>query len=194
MDSLLTGYGSDSDESTSSAAVKSGDNQVGSISNLLGDGIDSCSSDDEEEEVRKRSHPSSSSSNGKDSDEQMSKKQKVDENEKCFLERNGLPSPRTGQTTSMISWTTDYVSSEEPPRSETKDPRKFQRFEKLAALHDNKQGWAAHLRNQNEFHNPHFIQSVIEQFGMAKSLGSQAVRNSTKVKLSRFHETNCGGN
>ena len=51
MDSLLTGYGSDSDESTSSAAVKSGDNQVGSISNLLGDGIDSCSSDDEEEEV-----------------------------------------------------------------------------------------------------------------------------------------------
>ena len=183
MDSLLTGYGSDSDESTSSAGVKSGDNQVASISNLLGDGIDSCSSDDDEE-VRKRSHPSSSSSNDKDSDAQTKKKQRVDE---TYLVRNGLPSPRIApaQTSSMISWTTDYISSQET-RSETQPPRTYERFEKLAALHDNKQGWAAHLRNQNEFHNPHFIQSVIEQFGIGESLGSQAVRM-TKVKQKKFH-------
>jgi len=49
-------------------------------------------------------------------------------------------------------------------------------FKKLAAslTSDKNSSWAANIKNQQEFHNPHIFQSVIERFGINEPLGSQA--------------------
>lgn len=209
MDDLLAGYGSDSEESSSSAdnttlnCKGNQETEATLISNLLGDGVDTCASssgdDENTEQNRRESYPSNCSSDN----EQAKKKQRLRKNDLCnktyqekknsFLARHSLPPPRRAsvlQPASMISWTTDYVSQE--PRllsvPHSADHRKFQRFEKLAAskTHHSEKGWAAHLRNQNDFHNPHFIQSVIEHCGINESLGSQAAGRATTRKR-RFH-------
>ena len=196
----LTGYGSDSDESSSSAAA-GGDNQVSKaapLSNLLGAGIDSCSSSDEEETPKehKPSHASGPSTKRTLSDDTRIhdyaiKKQRIE----AFPAKNGLPPPQIAQsdaakTTSMISWREDYISKEQPESytvNKSDTYCKFEKFEKLAASqsYDATKGWAAHLRNQNEFHNPHYLQSVIEQFGIAESLGSRAASRAM-IKQSKF--------
>lgn len=196
----LTGYGSDSDESSSSAAA-GGDNQVSKaapLSNLLGAGIDSCSSSDEEDTPKehKPSHASSSSSkrilnNNTGIDGHVTKKQRIE----AFPAKNGLPSPQIAQSdaaekASMVSWREDFISKEQPKSStvsKSDTDCKFEKFEKLAASqsYDVTKGLAAHLRNQNEFHNPHYLQSVIEQFGIAESLGSRAASRKM-IKQSKF--------
>ena len=212
----LTGYGSDSDESSScnaNNAVSGGDNQgakVASLSSLLGTGIDSCPSssddDDQSPKQRKQSHPSGSTSkNAVDIDhgcqEQTKKKQRIHEKNSSTdmnqakihsFVRNRLPSPKTAQSASMISWKTDYISKETrspPAAAHSANRRQFETFKKIAfsQSYDTKKGWAAHLRNQNEFHNPHFIQSVIDQFGIIESLGSQAVGKTKSSRRSRFN-------
>lgn len=200
MDNLLAEYGSDSDESTASAAnnaVNSGDKQGvknTAMSSILEDGVDSCSSsDDEYEQVQKQS-----SSTNYRTDKHTAKKQWIeDAKSNSFLAINGLPSPsiaplNAAELKSMISWATDYLS-QEPPASQsnpsTSFRRQFSKFETLAASisHDRTQGWASHLSKQNEFHNPHFLQSVIDQFGIRETLGSRAVSSKTKIKPSSFH-------
>ncbi len=200
----LTGYGSDSEESSSSSAITnnaeaSGSNQVSNtapLSNLLGAGIDSCSSSSDDEETppkRTPSHASSSSSKKPLRDDteihkHATKKQRTEASNlkgNSFASRNGLPSPQITHKASMISWTKDHLSKEQPDDS-IPTRRKFEKFQQLATLqsYDATKGWAAHIRTQNEFHNPHYLQSVIEQFGIAESLGSRAA--STKIKQSRF--------
>lgn len=192
----LTGYGSDSEESSSSAAIPnnaeaSGDNLVSKaapLSNLLGAGIDSCSSSSDDEETPPKqtpSHASSSSSKKPLNDDaeirrHATKKQRTEANNvkgDSFASRNGLPSPLIAHKASMISWTKDYLSQEQPDSADSIPTRsKFEKFQQLATLqsYDATKGWAAHLRTQNEFHNPRYLQSVIEQFGITESLGSRA--------------------
>ena len=183
MDDLLTGYGSDSDESSSSRVGESANgetkkkNDTSGISNLLGDGVDSCSSsssDDEELPLKKKAR----------SQKDNISNQINDEKNDSFLSRNGLPLPRIlpaapDQSASMVLWKTDYLSNEPQPPTDAKstDNLRFSKFEKMVAAqeYDSQRGWAAHLRKQNEFHNPHYIQSVIEHFGIKEILGSQAV-------------------
>jgi len=198
MDNLLAGYESDSEESSSSAPkciVNFKSNQetkATPISSLLGDGVDSCSSSSGDDEKikhnRSQSHPSCSPLNKKlkidlKCHTQEKKNQMFEEKSNSFLTRNGLPSPRTApatsvQSPSMITWTIDYISQESRSNlvANSTDICQFLKFKKLAASQSlrSKKGWAAHLRNQHEFHNPHFIQSVMEHFGINESLGSQA--------------------
>lgn len=209
MDNLLAGYGSDSEESSSSAGNGGDrDNQeakaAAPISSLLGAGIDSddSSSDDEENIKRNRSNEADP---GLECHAQTTKKQRTEqesgskkeshETSKSFLTRNGLPPPRTSsdaplQSVSMVFWTTDYISleSQSPAVAHSTDNPRFREFEKLASAqsYDSKKGWAAHLRDQNEFHNPHFIQLVMDRLGIDESLGSQAFGRTT-TKQSRFH-------
>jgi hypothetical protein len=104
-----------------------------------------------------------------------------------FLTTNCLPLPRTTSTnpeqqSSMISWSVDYLSHQPSTALSTSttddnsdNNNEFRKFEKLTtSLPDDKMGWAAHLQNQQEFHNPHFFQSAIEYFGIDEPLGSQA--------------------
>jgi len=205
MDVLLAGYGSDSEDSSSSSAnghkattetrrcnerdqePQTPKTQTESLSTLLGADGDFCSSSSDDEK------------NNPEQFMQKKKKQcyrKYDDSTKeiksikrnTFLATNCLPSPRTTSTnpeqlSSMSSWSVDYLSRSPIITSSIpniycsyNNIRQFKKFEKLTAtlLNVDKMGWAAHLQNQQEFHNPHFFQSAIEYFGIDEPLGSQA--------------------
>lgn len=127
-----------------------------------------------------------------------SRKEISDKRNASFLARNHLPSPWVAapdlplaQSESMLSWGTDCLTrdplsggtasqnSSSADGDDAASNGRFQEFEKLAAVltttHNNQnQSWAAQIKNQQEFHNPHIFQSVIEQFGITEPLGSQA--------------------
>mmetsp|Transcript_5137 Transcript_5137/g.14947 ORF Transcript_5137/g.14947 Transcript_5137/m.14947 type:complete len:220 (-) Transcript_5137:1849-2508(-) len=211
MDALLAGYGSDSEDSSTSPdqeAVKvtnecssnsrnKQETQSISLPTLLGDGVDSCSSSDDEEKTQQtpkhsstdRESPSNSKklrlSSSNDSSNEINQKRNA-----SFLTRNHLPSPRvaqvhSAQSESMVSWDSDCLTQDPSLRgtvshSSTNDKDsvpngRFQKFKELAAkLTSHKElSWATHIKNQQEFHNPHIFQSVIEQFGITDPLGSQ---------------------
>lgn len=209
MDNLLAGYGSDSEESLSSAVnstVKCKGNQetkAAPISSLIGDVDDSGSSSSEDDEIKKRELDTNLECHTHTKKKQRCHEDNVSkeinqEKSNSFLTRNGLSAPRTTavipvESASMVSWTIDYISHD--PRSHaiathsTDQQRQFQKFEELAASqsHNFKKGWVSDIRNQNEFHNPHCIQSVIEHFGINDTLGSQAVSRTKTTRQSRFH-------
>ena len=221
MDNLLAGYGSDSDESSSSVAhskqnrKSSQETKSAPISSLLGDGVDSCSSSSDDEQItpdRKQLyplHPSHKKEIGIHQKRiaQANKKQRLHEdnnniglNQKgdSSLTRNTLPRPQiaTLGSSSMVFWTIDYVSQKASPTvvdNSTTAPPQFQRFEKLVASrsYDPQKGWAAHLRNQNDFHNPNWIQSTIEKLGIKEPLGSQAEKR-TPSRQRRFQGGEAG--
>ena len=211
MDNLLAGYGSDSEESSSSA-VNSASNCKGNqetkaapISSLLGDVDDSGSSSSEDDEKKKHeldtdlAYHMQTKKKQRCHEDNTSSKEINEEKSNSFLTRNGLPVPRIASVTpfesaSMVSWTIDYISHD--PRSHAiathssiDQQRQFQKFEELAASQSrsSRKGWASDIRNQNEFHNPHCIQTVIEHFGINDTLGSQAVSGTKTTRQSRFH-------
>jgi hypothetical protein len=206
MDNLLAGYGSDSEESSSSvvnSTVNCKGNQetkAASVSSLLGDVDDSSSSSSENDENKKNELDTDLECHTQTKKKQRCHKENISkeinqEKSNSFLTRNGLPVPRTAsvipiESASMVSWTIDYISHD--PRSHipthSTDQCQFQKFKELAASqsHNSKNGWASDIRNQNEFRNPHCIHSVIEDFGINDTLGSQAVSR-TKTRQRRFH-------
>lgn len=46
--------------------------------------------------------------------------------------------------------------------------------------------WADHLKSQLEFHNPHFFESVVEHFGIAKPLGSLGAAEEDVAQLQYY--------
>ena len=144
-------------------------------------GDDNC--DDGAEFLTRKKKRQRSSMDDDSNDEIISTKN----NTNTFLTTNCLPLPRTTSTnpeqqSSMISWSVDYLSHQSSTvlSASTTDyngdnNNEFRKFEKLTtSLPDDKMGWAAHLQNQQEFHNPHFFQSAIDYFGIEERLGSQA--------------------
>lgn len=100
--------------------------------------------------------------------------------------RSLLPTPMTSPAPSgeesMILWNRDYLSLPLPTsRTERNDetdhkaitPKKYATFEQLVSSLPNGKSWAEHLQEQQEFHNPHFFQSVVDYFGISQPLGSQ---------------------
>jgi hypothetical protein len=101
--------------------------------------------------------------------------------------RSLLPAPPTSSTVSsrnpsMILWHVDYLSlqlssSETGNDEEAHDwstaTKKHTKFEQLVSTLPHGKSWAEHLQEQQEFHNPHFFQSVVEYFGISHPLGSQ---------------------
>lgn len=100
-----------------------------------------------------------------------------------------LPPPPLGSTTSLTYWDKDYLSNSEsafaPPEDPVWSESQQQRLtEKLNQLHEtfslpppiaftnattttidsSSSSWALHLKGQQEFHNPHFLNSVISHF------------------------------
>ena len=106
-------------------------------------------------------------------DAPLSKKQRVKE----FI----LPSAPTGSCLSMIVWDKDYLSIHDNQQERkanstcfsldiTISPLLAGKLQRLA--NSSKVNWADHLKSQQEFHNPHFFESVVEHFGIQHPLGS----------------------
>lgn len=186
----LAGYGSDSD--TSSLHPSEGPAQRqhsplgGAFEGLIGEaGSDSDEVQDDNDEaqhgVRSNKMPAKNHSNSlpQPPPSLPSKKRQREEKDqttsrRCFLTENYLPKPMLKSTCELSYWSVDYLSSC-PLRAEPTSCNLMElestKFQKLAELLPSSKSWAEHLREQQEFHNPHFFQSVLEYFGIPEPLG-----------------------
>jgi hypothetical protein len=156
----LAGYGSDSSSSSSEGSNGKTNNHKSALSGLLG-----SASDDSDEQSKPQSPP-------------PPKRLRMEETQKLVL-----PPPPLDKKQSMIYWDVNYlvgaVRSADKLTTTTSTSELSQKLEGLA--NSLKVSWADHLKAQHEFHNPHFFESVVEHFGIAKPLGSQ-IRNDVSTK------------
>jgi hypothetical protein len=103
-----------------------------------------------------------------------------------FLSQYQLPKPTLKQNVELCSWSVDNLSAAPaskgscPDRSDGRrplDPPEYIKFQALLSKSSvsSSSGWAAQLREQKEFHNPHFFQAVVEYFQIDDPLGSHVV-------------------
>ena len=134
----------------------------------------------------------SHSSDASDQDDQVkehlpaTKKSRVDESNISSLQllEPALAKGGDDDNDSWILWKTNYLLSpshkitnelplqplDPPPPSRVQIRDNLQRLARN--IETNIPSWAEHLRNQQEFHNPHFFASVVEHFGIATPLAS----------------------
>jgi hypothetical protein len=79
-----------------------------------------------------------------------------------------FPPPLTSNDRFMIEWNEDYVTAKQTSRT---GPLKKVTSEKLQQI-SLETSWAQQLKKQHDFHNPHFFESVVEQFGIRDEMGS----------------------
>jgi hypothetical protein len=98
-----------------------------------------------------------------------------------------LPPPSPSSSSSMIDWSKDYLTTkQEQAYSEGMESEpSSQRLEQVAATvtENPLAGWAVHLQQQKDFHNPHFFESVAEHFGI-QPMGS----NMRAVKMLKYDD------
>jgi hypothetical protein len=169
---------------------------------LGGYGSDSSSSDNHQEEEKPKNALSSLLGAASDDDNDANDSSKDDNNQEALksqlppskrqrLEEKAtptfsLPSPPLGGN-SMIHWDVNFLKGDNNNITDdcttiitpaTKDLQ-----DKLERLTGSIQdvSWADHLKAQQEFHNPHFFESVVEHFGIAVPLGSQMEGDTSSV-------------
>jgi hypothetical protein len=98
-----------------------------------------------------------------------------------------LPPPSPSSSIRMIGWSKDYLTTkqEEAYSEGMESEPSSQRLEQVAATvtENPSAGWAAHLQEQKDFHNPHFFESVVEHFGI-QPMGS----NMHVVKMLKYDD------
>jgi hypothetical protein len=80
-----------------------------------------------------------------------------------------FPPPPTSDDRIMIEWNKDYLTAKQS--SSRTGSLKEVTSEKLREL-SAETSWAQQLKKQHDFHNPHFFESVVEQFGIRDEMGS----------------------
>jgi hypothetical protein len=128
-------------------------------------------------------------------------------NDSSFLSQNQLPKPTlTKNEVALFGWKNEYISWNSVPSNPNSDnnddgadivPPSFSKFQALSKsiLLSSKNNvdmsscWAAHLREQHEFHNPHFFQSVVEYFAIQEPMGSHMDSNKQSM-LTRRKDNN----
>jgi hypothetical protein len=111
-----------------------------------------------------------------------------------FLSQNHLPTPTlTKNEVQLFGWKNDYLSWNIPfnhtgdntldtDDSAATGPPPFSKFLQLSRNNNNTSScWAAHLREQQEFHNPHFFHSVVEYFAIQEPMGTHMDPNAPKM-------------
>jgi hypothetical protein len=210
---VLAGYGSDSDSDASSKAeaitpTKSARAEQGpssSLVGLLGVGSDSSSDEGESEvahqppkddsgkEALQKTSPIYHGSTKESPSQPSSKKRPrlyATELDGDLLKVNGMPSPSfSSRVYHKMPYFQDIDYLSMPPADESKEHdddtgRRFSKFEQLAKSLESHQSWVSHLREQKEFNNPHFFQSVVEYFGISQPLGSHLNDNEKSIAIS----------
>mmetsp|Transcript_80585 Transcript_80585/g.121081 ORF Transcript_80585/g.121081 Transcript_80585/m.121081 type:complete len:178 (-) Transcript_80585:64-597(-) len=145
----LAGYGSGSSSESEAAGQKKNP-----LSGLIG-----TASDDDDESSQ---------------DERPVKPPPTKRQRKEEPQRPSFPVPDTTKH-SVTLWDTNYLSEKKQYTTDSSGGGNNQglsdKLEKLAK--SLKISWAHHLKEQHEFHNPHFFESVVEHFGITDPLGSQ---------------------
>ncbi|KAG7351246.1 HCNGP-like protein [Nitzschia inconspicua] len=117
----------------------------------------------------KRSSGTSASSPSK-------KRPRVDDDLESFLLTNRLPRPNLQKEISLCSCSVDYLSTIPIVKvmgdASTNPNMEYTKFQSLSKSFSSETSWAAQLREQTEFHNPNFFQSVVEYFQINDPLGS----------------------
>jgi hypothetical protein len=167
----LGGYGSDSSSSDNLQEEEKPKNALSSLLGAASDDDDDSSNDDNNQETLKAQLP-------------PSKRQRLEEK---ATPKFSLPSPPTSSGNSMIHWDVNFLKGDNnnitddcttistPAAKDLQD--KLERL--TASIQD--VSWADHLKAQQEFHNPHFFESVVEHFGIAVPLGSQMEGDASSV-------------
>jgi hypothetical protein len=182
MDALGT-YGSD--ESDSDVSPKAGESQEtndkksqkkSDLAGLLGDYSDD---DDDDDDVKHENQNLQPAKEGKvvSLDAPSRKRQRRWDSPKSATAPNEaippasvshpFPPPPTSDDRIMTEWNEDYLTAKQS--SMTRSLKKVsEKLQKLSA----ETSWAQQLKKQHDFHNPHFFESVVEQFGIRDEMGS----------------------
>jgi hypothetical protein len=79
-----------------------------------------------------------------------------------------FPPPLTSDGRFMIEWNEDYVTAKQSLRTASLKKVTSEKLQHISA----ETSWAQQLKKQHDFHNPHFFESVVEQFGIRDEMGS----------------------
>jgi len=165
---MLAGYGSDS-----SSSSEGNPNQPTSKTNPLLSALGDVSEGSSTEETDK---------------ERTTKKARLETPYAGIFSGKKPPTTST-HGPSMVHWDEDYLSG---PLVESELAERYKRecqaqvARKLSEIESNKGSWADHLKEQHEFHNPHFFSSVVELFGIQDHLGSSL--GSPEIEWGNLHD------
>lgn len=79
-----------------------------------------------------------------------------------------FPPPPISDDHIMIEWNEDYVTAKQSSRTGSLKQVTSEKIQQISA----ETSWAQQLKKQHDFHNPHFFESVVEQFGIQNEMGS----------------------
>jgi hypothetical protein len=82
-----------------------------------------------------------------------------------------FPPPPTSDNRIMIEWNKDYLTTKQSSRTGDLKNITSEGLQQLS-LSSAETSWAQQLKNRHDFHNPHFFESVVEQFGIRDEMGS----------------------
>jgi hypothetical protein len=180
-------YGSD--ESDNDVLPKAGESQEtndknsrqnSGLAGLLGDYSDD--DDDDDDDVKDENQSLQTAKEGASkavpSDETSRKRQRRWDSPKDATASNEaipsaslshpFPPPPTSDDRIMIEWNEDYVTAKQSSRTESLKKVTSKKLQQISA----ETSWAQQLKKQHDFHNPHFFESVVEQFGIRDEMGS----------------------
>jgi hypothetical protein len=72
----------------------------------------------------------------------------------------------------------DYVTAKQSSRTESLKKVTSEKLQQISA----ETSWAQQLKKQHDFHNPHFFESVVEQFGIRNEMGSNLPKEEQLVE------------
>ncbi|KAG7354340.1 HCNGP-like protein [Nitzschia inconspicua] len=125
-------------------------------------------------------------SSGTSASSPSKKRPRVDHDLHGFLSTNRLPRPNLQKEISLCSCSVDYMSTIPIVKvmgdASTNPHMEYTKFQSLSKSLSSEKSWAAQLREQTEFHNPNFFQSVVEYFQIDDPLGSHVDPSGKNLK------------
>jgi hypothetical protein len=82
-----------------------------------------------------------------------------------------FPPPPTSDDTILVQWKTDYFTAKQQQQSHPTKKANLKKLQQIAASASDS-GWAQQLKEQHDFHNPHYFESVVEHIGIQEEMGS----------------------
>ena len=148
------------------------------LAGLLGDYSDDDDEDDGNDENQSLQPEKAGASEAVPSDETSRKRQRRWDSPKNATASNEaipsasashtFPPPPTSDDRIMIEWNEDYVTAKQSPRTGSLKKAASEKLQQISA----ETSWAQQLKKQHDFHNPHFLESVVEQFAIRDEMGS----------------------